>query len=335
MSIEAKKVGLREVEIEKVLFVKTGRISGFKVDDLAEDIKKNGLLEPIIVEEDRLGNYTVIAGGRRFYACQKLGWTKVPAIVYKGLTDEEKFQIMFSENIVRKNFSPVEVAAIVQAYVRLGHSGEEAAANLGMGADEVSQYLYIAEKLPKPVKEFIADSKNIGLEACFLLAKLAEIGMSEQELTNLSRDLERGALTIDVLRSMAARRLPAVQGKAIVVPPEKFQELVEMDSRGSKPQLEQPTVKVEPSTAVGQPKIEVQPYTPQPSVQPSPMPPSPPQPSLQPQTLEEKKPPQETYVLEFIFHDGEKYDLVYNFFAKPDGTIDSEKLYNIVLEKMQ
>ena len=81
-----------------------------QIDDLAESIKKYGLLQPILVkkQDDR---YIIIAGERRYRACKKLGLEYVEAIIKD---DENAMLISLIENIQRENLTALEEAVAIQ-----------------------------------------------------------------------------------------------------------------------------------------------------------------------------------------------------------------------------
>lgn len=78
------------------------------IDALAESIKANGLLRPIVVN----ARGELIAGARRLEACKQLGWTWVPARV---VDLDDPLQAELDENTARKDFTPTEIAAIARA----------------------------------------------------------------------------------------------------------------------------------------------------------------------------------------------------------------------------
>jgi len=84
------------------------------LEELAESIKKHGLLQPILVQ-DRNDYYEIIAGERRWRAAMKAGLKEVPVII-KNLTEQEIVEIALIENIQREDLNPIEEAL---AYKRL------------------------------------------------------------------------------------------------------------------------------------------------------------------------------------------------------------------------
>src|SRR5574343_2047869 len=76
--------------------------------DLAENIKQNGLINPITIRPmgDR---YEVVAGHRRLSACKIAGIIKIPCVV-RELDDTKTFEVMAAENLERADVDPVDEA---------------------------------------------------------------------------------------------------------------------------------------------------------------------------------------------------------------------------------
>ncbi|MGB9622625.1 MAG: ParB/RepB/Spo0J family partition protein [Candidatus Bathyarchaeia archaeon] len=335
-ALDGKRVGLREIEVSKITMVKSGRLTHpIDVSDLAEDIRVHGLLEPIVVEEIK-GGFMVLAGGRRYFACKQLGLEKVPAVVYRDLSREERLAIIFSENVRRKDFSVVEQAMLVKEFTGLGHSPAEAAEVFGVSEAVVQQLLDVVEKLPDVVRDAIVrHGGKVDLEACVLLTRMAESGVSVDSLVKYVGEYARGNVTVNVLRGLASRSLPEVQAKPVAPPAQTVQPPPSSSTEVSaevKPAAQVPqTAPAEAAPAVAavmekeeaaaveeaapssqmKPVLEAAPtsYTPYP-------------PAVEKESA--------AYILEFVFSEREKYDLVYSFFAKEDGSLDCEKLYQIV-----
>ena len=83
--------------------------------ELAESIQRNGVIQPIIVKENKPDTYTIIAGERRWRASRIAGLKSIPVIV-KNLTDIQRIEISLIENLQREDLNPIEEA---MAYVRL------------------------------------------------------------------------------------------------------------------------------------------------------------------------------------------------------------------------
>ena len=81
--------------------------------ELAESIAEIGLINPITVKSKEGGRYEVIAGHRRLLACKLAGLKKVPVIV-SDKAKERAAEIMITENVARKDMSPIEEAAMLK-----------------------------------------------------------------------------------------------------------------------------------------------------------------------------------------------------------------------------
>ena len=89
----------------------------FKLKELAESIKKNGVIQPIAVrlKKSEQGKYEIVAGERRWLAAQRAGLHDIPVNVV-GLSDVESLEVAIVENIQRDDLNPVEEA---RGYKRL------------------------------------------------------------------------------------------------------------------------------------------------------------------------------------------------------------------------
>ncbi|MGL5380075.1 ParB/RepB/Spo0J family partition protein [Clostridium sp.] len=85
-----------------------------KIAELAESIKNHGIVQPIILKQDK-DSYIIVAGERRWRAAKLLGLKEVPAIIM-DLTDKDILEISLIENIQRQDLNPIEEAL---AYKRL------------------------------------------------------------------------------------------------------------------------------------------------------------------------------------------------------------------------
>ena len=88
-----------------------------KLEELANSIRKNGIIQPIAVRESNTqsGKYEIIAGERRWLAAQRAGLHKIPVTVL-DLTDVESLEVAIVENIQRDDLNPIEEA---RGYKRL------------------------------------------------------------------------------------------------------------------------------------------------------------------------------------------------------------------------
>ncbi|MDD5434585.1 MAG: ParB/RepB/Spo0J family partition protein [Nitrospira sp.] len=127
------------------------------LEDLANSIKVNGVIQPVVVRHLENGSYELIAGERRWRASRIAGLTKIPVVV-KVLSNEKSLEIALIENLQRENLNPIEAA---QGYQRLLNefnlTQEEIAVRIGKERSTVANYLRLLG-LPGKIKEYLSGS---------------------------------------------------------------------------------------------------------------------------------------------------------------------------------
>lgn len=125
--------------------------------DLAESIKANGVIQPIIVRRAGPG-YQLIAGERRFRAAQMASLTTIPALVREA-SDEQLLEWALVENIHRMDLNPIERAKAYQNYLStFCLTQAEAAERLGEDRSVIANYLRILD-LPEEIKQMLAEGR--------------------------------------------------------------------------------------------------------------------------------------------------------------------------------
>ena len=130
-----------------------------KLVELANSIKKNGIIQPIAVREDKVdpGRYEIVAGERRWLAAQKAGLHDVPIIVL-NLNDNESLEVAIVENIQRDDLNVIEEA---RGYQRLseefGYDHEKIANFMSKSRSHISNTLRLLT-LPKDVISMIEEN---------------------------------------------------------------------------------------------------------------------------------------------------------------------------------
>lgn len=164
------------------------------LDELIASIREKGLIEPIIVRPIG-GMFEVVAGSRRFEACKRLRWSRIPCII-RNLSDKDAFEMSLSENIQRKTMNPLEEAMAFKRYVDTeGWGGESMLAKrIGKSQEYVSQRLSLLA-LPAAVKQRII-RHQINPSAAVEIARVSDA----RAQTGLSRRVAEDKLTIAVVR---------------------------------------------------------------------------------------------------------------------------------------
>lgn len=143
-------IELAKIEVRKQVRTKFNDDS---IRELAENIKENGLIQPLVVHRE--GNkYVLICGERRFRAMSTIDDMKfAPCFILEDKTDEELMAIQFSENSAREQLHYIDQADSIFGYKKLtGASERKIQAALGISKSEVHRCLLIA-RLPKALKE--------------------------------------------------------------------------------------------------------------------------------------------------------------------------------------
>lgn len=122
--------------------------------ELAESIRTQGIIQPVIVREYGLSQYELIAGERRWRAGQLAGLTEIPAVI-KNIGNETALAIGLIENLQRENLNPIEEArGIKRLTEEFGLTHEAVASTLGKSRSAVSNSLRLLN-LPEPVQEML------------------------------------------------------------------------------------------------------------------------------------------------------------------------------------
>ncbi len=126
-----------------------------KLHELAESIKAQGLIQPVLVRKEGAG-YRIIAGERRWRAAQLAGLQELPVIVREA-TEVEAFELALVENLQRADLNPIEEA---EGYKRLVEefklTQEQVSQRVGKDRSSVANALRLLA-LPEEVKGLVAD----------------------------------------------------------------------------------------------------------------------------------------------------------------------------------
>jgi ParB family transcriptional regulator, chromosome partitioning protein len=183
------------------------------LEELAQSLKRHGLIQPILVRPHGAG-YQIVAGERRWRAAQRAQLHQVKAIV-RELSDEETLEIALIENIQRQDLNPIEEA---EAYRKLctdfGHSQNELAAIVEKSRSHVANMMRLLE-LPTLVRELVIEGKlSMGHarallsseDAVRLAAVVVKQGLSVRQTEALVKKSNAGA------RQAAGKAPRAVEG---------------------------------------------------------------------------------------------------------------------------
>ena len=149
--------------------------------ELAESIKSQGIMQPILVRKIAGGGYEIIAGERRFRAAKLAGLTEVPVLV-REVSDQNAAAMALIENMQREDLNPLEEAIGIQRLIKeFGLTHEQAAQAVGRSRSAASNLLRLLN-LAEPVQTMlVAGDIDMGhARALLSLDKAAQITAANQ-----------------------------------------------------------------------------------------------------------------------------------------------------------
>jgi ParB family chromosome partitioning protein len=152
---------LKEVEIDLIepnnLQPRT-KFHERQLEELAQSIKENGIVQPILIRKINGSRYQIVAGERRWRAAQQAGLQRIPAIV-RDVADDKMLELALIENIQRQELNAIEEA---QAYKRLidtlGLTQEVVAQRVGRDRTFVTNYLRLL-RLPEDIQALVEENQ--------------------------------------------------------------------------------------------------------------------------------------------------------------------------------
>jgi ParB family transcriptional regulator, chromosome partitioning protein len=190
---EPTKSGPTEVDVDLISpneYQPRVRPDDGRLDELAQSIKANGVIQPIVVRKVD-GGYRIIAGERRWRAAQRAGLTRVPVYVKEVAAGKEAqlLEMALIENIQREDLNPIDEAA---GYEKLSTdfnmTQEEIAAAVGKDRSSVANHLRLL-RLPHEVRSEVAGGRLSMGHARALLAIADEAGQRQVAREVISQNL--------------------------------------------------------------------------------------------------------------------------------------------------
>jgi hypothetical protein len=163
------------------------------INNLAINIKNNGLINPITVKPYPKEKYTIIAGNRRYMACALLRWKEMPCIVQDVAADD--FMIAFSENMQRVDITDPEKGEwINQAFEHL------------KGTDKFKD----SKKPGEAVLNWLSSQLGISVRSLYAYRKMAS-GLSE----GTKREIKAGRTKASIAAAKASKKRQSKKGKPV------------------------------------------------------------------------------------------------------------------------
>ena len=171
--------------------------------ELADSIAQIGIVQPITLRDTGDGFYTIIAGERRWRACQMAGLTHIPAYI-RTVDDENMMEMALVENIQRQDLTALEVALAYQHLIeQYGLTQEQLSEKVGKNRATVTNYLRLL-KLPAPIQVALKDRQIDMGHARALLAlddpqaqlhvfeEMTSQGLSVRKVEEMVKELSAG-----------------------------------------------------------------------------------------------------------------------------------------------
>ncbi len=182
-AVAAGKDVITEIDIEKLVAGKyqpRSKMEMERLKELADSIREQGVINPIVVRPIKGGKYEIIAGERRFRASKIAERKTVPAIVRK-VQDKDALAMALIENMQREDLNAMEEALGIRRLIdEFDYTHEQAAQAIGRSRPATSNLLRLLT-LAKPVQRLLADSK---IEMGHARALLPLTGAEQIELSN-------------------------------------------------------------------------------------------------------------------------------------------------------
>lgn len=191
---------VEEIELERIVpnrYQPRRTFSEESISELAQTLKEQGLLQPIIVRKDdtKDNHYEIIAGERRYRAAKSLDWAKIPAIV-EEMDDAKVASLALIENLQRENLNPIDEA---QAYLELmkvnNLTQTDLAKQVGKTQSYVANKIRLLKLTPK-VQSFLVSKKITQRHGRALL------GLSEEDQDRAVSEIVKKGLTVKETENM-------------------------------------------------------------------------------------------------------------------------------------
>lgn len=128
------------------------------LQELADSIKKSGVIQPIVVRRTKIGSFELIAGERRLRASKLAGFEQIPVVI-REISDNDAAEFALVENIQREDLNPIDIArAMKRLHDEFGYTQDEIADGVKKSRPYVANLLRLLD-LPDEAQNVILDGK--------------------------------------------------------------------------------------------------------------------------------------------------------------------------------
>lgn len=183
-----------------------------KLTELAESIRANGLVQPILVRR-KGSRYQIVAGERRWRAAQRANLHKIPAVV-RDIPDDKLLELALVENIARQELNPIEEALAYQRLINnLGISHEQVAKRVGKDRSSVSNMLRLL-KLPSEIQQMV-EKEALSMGHARALLSLEDSDMQHRLALRIANE----SLSVRDVERLVENWRTRAQTEAVAAPP--------------------------------------------------------------------------------------------------------------------
>ncbi len=187
------------------------------LEELAESIRENGVIQPLIVRKEN-GVFEIVAGERRWRAAKIANLEKLPVVI-RTATDQDVAELTLIENIQREDLNPIEEAAAYEKLAeRFGLTHDEIAKKTGKNRSVVTNQLRLLRLSQKAKEALVSGAITVGHARALLAA------LSPQEMDSLLGEVVKKDLTVRATEALVKKRNRSAQ-----LPPEPTSDKVEED----------------------------------------------------------------------------------------------------------
>ena len=192
------KEGTNDIEITKIFANPNQPRRNFDesaLNELATSIKTHGVIQPLIVNNQKDGTYMIIAGERRYRASKIAGLDKIPCIV-KDYSEKQIKEIAIIENLQREDLNPIESArAIRQLMDEYNMTQEVVSERIGVSRSNIANTLRLLALCPEVIKLVEENRLSAGHARCLVpiqnYSQQIKLAMSACDNKLSVRDMER------------------------------------------------------------------------------------------------------------------------------------------------
>ena len=182
------------------------RFAEASLEELAQSIRVNGVVQPIVIRAVG-GRFQIVAGERRWRASQRAGLRKIPAVV-REVSDEKLLELALVENIQRQELNPIEEAKAYRKLIdNIGLTQEVIADRVGKHRTVITTSMRLL-RLPTEIQRIIEEGSLSAGHGRALL--MVDDPASQREVANLA--IESGWSVRDIERAIRKKNSNKVQG---------------------------------------------------------------------------------------------------------------------------